>query len=72
MGQHRFEGGEIVRLRDARDGVAGGCCGVVWGVYDYAPEPPMYEATLVNQNGEGVDVTCDDPRRWGSALGRPV
>jgi hypothetical protein len=27
-----------------------GCCGVVWGVYDF--EPPLYEACFVHAIGE--------------------
>ncbi len=55
VSRFRFDGGEIVRLRLARDGVPAGCCGVVWGVYDQTP--PVYEATFVDEHGEPEDAT---------------
>ena len=39
--QVSFRAWRGVRLRVSRDGVAAGCCGVVWGVYQYDPEPPV-------------------------------
>jgi hypothetical protein len=60
MSKFRFDGDEIVRLRAARDGVAAGCCGIVWGCYDYGDKPSLYEATFVNQEGETIDVTFEE------------
>jgi hypothetical protein len=57
MSRLRFSGGEIVRLRIAREGVLAGSCGIVWGIYDGSP--PIYEATFVNQQGEPEDATFE-------------
>jgi len=53
----RYQGLEIVRLRRERDGVAAGCCGIVWGVY--GPSPWTYEACFINQLGESEDATFE-------------
>jgi hypothetical protein len=58
MSSFRFDGGEIVRLCAAREGLSAGCCGVVWGVYDQAP--PFYEATFVDEQGELIDATFEE------------
>ena len=52
----RFDGGEIVRLKDdhPEDSLKSGDCGLVWGVYNL--DPPLYEASFVDQYGAFVDV----------------
>jgi hypothetical protein len=55
MTSFRFLGGEIVRLRGARDDLPVGCCGIVWGVYDMSPT--LYEASFVTETGEITDMT---------------
>jgi hypothetical protein len=51
-----FQGNEIVRLKHDHpdDNLKAGDCGLVWGVYDL--DPPIYEASFVDQSGEFVDV----------------
>jgi hypothetical protein len=55
--EFRYRGGELGRLRVAREELSAGCCGVVWGVYDM--EPPLYEATFVDEHGGQQDVTFE-------------
>ena len=52
----RFDGGELVRLKDdhPEDNLKSGDCGLVWGVYNL--EPPLYEACFVDASGEFVDM----------------
>ena len=52
----RFDGGEIVRLRHnyPEDELKSGDCGLVWGVYTL--DPPLYEASFVNESGDSVDM----------------
>ena len=56
MKEFRFEGNEIVRLKQDHpdDGLKSGDCGVVWGVYDM--EPPLYEASFFDQSGNHTDM----------------
>src|SRR6185295_3578447 len=52
----RFDGGEIVRLKDdhPEDNLKSGDCGLVRGVYNL--KPPLYEACFVDGSGEFVDM----------------
>jgi hypothetical protein len=53
----RFDGGEIVRLKDdhPEDSLKAGDCGLIWGVYNL--DPPTYEASFVDESGAFVDMT---------------
>jgi len=52
----RFNGGEIVRLKDnsSEDGLKAGDCGLIWAAYN--ADPPFYEASFVDELGEFVDI----------------
>jgi hypothetical protein len=52
----RFDGCEIVRLKDdhPEDALKAGDCGLIWGVYNL--DPPLYEASFVDESGEFVDM----------------
>ena len=60
MQKIRFNGTEIVRLKqDYPDyGLKSGDCGVVWG--SYVCNPPFFEAAFLNQNGEDIDLMFDE------------
>lgn len=52
----RFDGFEIVRLKNdhPEDNLKAGDCGLVWGSYNL--NPPLYEASFIDQSGDVVDV----------------
>ena len=56
----KFEGNEIVKLKqDSPDyNLKAGDCGLLWGVYEF--NPPMYEATFIDSDGNESDLMFDE------------